>query len=1766
MSIATLDFFQSASLKQRYSDELDTALQDVRIHSEEHAWLLSLTDPAASDPADPVRVDGLFDNGGSLDIFELAAALLLSHGMTDTPRVYLYTLSHGIEVFADRYSLLIALRARFAANDAEVLFEYQKIDGDPFHAQMLAIIDNQVEHVSQLASQLKASPTLIDACTASLADQLRQSLPHMPLDPSVHLLQVTSQSGVDGQSTLITQTLAQAAFDDWRKVVLAQDFERRFLDSRGLPANASDARMFTSAMANAVLDVASSYQALMTAYWQTHWTRTRTRRDLAIESFNSSLRRELYSRHAEADFDPAIIRTLLRLTGREASPQSEHDDASVVCHALSVRIGDGRWCPLAAMFLVQTGAGARPALWLFSTNHRFARFADSAALTDFFASVQGRAQLRVAMALDDQPCLLLAGALQLRMRVINTTIAADRVDSVISVQACNLAYGMRHGCEPEHVSAMIDDALDVRQLLDPRQLQLTGDRWRKETPFQFSDVWPAPQSPALASPPASTEIANAAEPDVAAQGDPSEESALSWVEQIQFFDARSQRLRKQDSVLLAYAEQTLQRFLCVLIDDAAPGAQVQVQWLESSATRLAGTRWHAVPISESQQMCRMDLVSLLLERVSGLRPALLADTRVTLITPLATHHLQAELINRMLDHAAAGFTDHYAQAFVQSRCGLQRVGDKHLQPFEEALSVREDTMRLDLALRSRRDWIDEASSTMARQVLDRPDRALRLALDEPLTEACSISVVFGNGQSAVLCDTLALMQPSRPQNPGMLWCGEFGWRSFVSVERLQRLLQRKLRGGTRERWMGLMQERDQTRLREHLDRPSGHRVHIRLDRIAGHAIKAVQRQVTARASSDLQQMMSRAIRCQFESTLLIQRANACELDWLMGAMLDGLSVRIDNSLFEAMMPPWLSTAPTAELGVYYDLLTRYYLASDGGRDYLFDIAPLHGYARQRLITQLQLDFPAYVLDPDQITLTSRRYISAFPSPGALPSAVAAAAVNSRESLTDYAINRFAGHQGAVVSVDPVQHTQTLPGLTPAYLRQLVRTLDVGAGYIAMLGKSLAPGDAQYLERNRLFVEQSAPMLLAVAYGEKLKGNLSTQGYRFVSHVLEMPDGIAREPVGTTPVIISPLQLVADAGMTPDPVMGAYVICADRPHDGPVVLFAIHYSAFTFKEFPNLEALMQEIRVDRSLQALVLERLAPDVRRRYAHDGFTEPHLPFSVEGLDDIPFSTPGPVSFGLDEFKGNALQLLFEDTVKLLLDSGVTSAVTNEQDDHASRLFLGALGLEQILSLMPGKLAAMVMLWQTQTLFRASAASAVSRRWGEALSEFSAALGVMVSAREQSLEDQLSEDQAATDVASQDDENTFQEVSSSWGSPSLSAEQRTRLQGLEARNVALDTMQHDPLLNLYRHSADQALYAVVGGKVYPVRYIEQEGDWFIKGADDVRGPRVFLDTQQHWQLDLSLRLRGGGGFLSRHKLDQVERDASDAMVIEATGMTKIRKLYRDRARRIVQAHAHAKRYLENALDNLSPQLRPAALDPRVTAIVSEFFGVPVPDKALLGHTEETIKSLFTAITDPSLSPFSSPRFVVGVNRPGNDAINAFIVPRDPQRRVFLTEQFFNVPRYALTPQASSQGFESAGHYRAAILIHELSHQALDTYDIAYLESMAPYPDLMLADTASNLKMKSHVKRLHDYRLAPRSVRENLFQIHDKGQWRDIKPRDDRGYEAIINLSEVPTLNEARDVFLSDPVKRARIMLSNADSVTLLALRLGRRNFVLPTP
>ncbi|HEX8596109.1 MAG TPA: DUF6543 domain-containing protein [Pseudomonas sp.] len=858
------------------------------------------------------------------------------------------------------------------------------------------------------------------------------------------------------------------------------------------------------------------------------------------------------------------------------------------------------------------------------------------------------------------------------------------------------------------------------------------------------------------------------------------------------------------------------------------------------------------------------------------------------------------------------------------------------------------------------------------------------------------------------------------------------------------------------------------------------------------------------------------------------------------------------------LPAWLKLASLDDVIAYRELLNRYYISNDPQEDFLVGIPDLRGFSRTQLLKRLDTDFPGQPLDPDAITIKLTHYVSGLVGAGDTPSFMPAATVVKTESLTDFALNHFSSFQGAVLTVQLPANIAPALQLTAQYCQTLVRELDVGRQYQALLAQKLDEHTGDYTTRRSRFVAQMPSRMLLSALELTLQGELDPLAYQFVQQVLDMPDGVARQFTGEHDVTLRPLQLLAVDGIAPDSVTGLYLIGPRDTSKGPVVLHAMFNKAFCFKQYADQAALLADLRSSAQLQNLALDRLDPILRRRYDNGGFTEAHIPWSTEGLFDGPFMAPGPVRLAGDPVAGNALHYLFTETLKVLKDMARKQAVTTAQADWQSLVYLMSLGTEQILSFLPGKLGVLMALWQSKELFKASALSAYDWKLGKALSEFSAALGLLIGSRGGGVDEPLEDTDGA--VAS-DDTRRPAKTEFSWHRSLWTADLKARLRTFEVRDIVLNDLQYDPLYNVYRDAQSSRLYAAVEGQVYRVRMDDDQ--WRVVG-EHALGPRLQFDATQHWKLDLEGRLLGGGGVASLLRLPDVPTEISESFIIEAQGMREIRRQYREKYRMIGQAQQQVRTYLENALYNLSPLSADGRPDNRTLEIIADFFGVLSPDAELITSIRDMTTQLHRALTDPSLSVLSSRRFVVGSNKPGHEARAAFVYRTDSRRRIFLTEQFFEVPDYNLDPNhADYDSFNLESHYCGALLLHELTHIVNGTNDIAYLQSSAPFPDLLGSSSPADVRLKTGIEQLRRSSLSQLTPASQLFRTRNLAGtgWRDLTDRDGSGKNRILQITGQTRLEQARMVFFTNPRKRWAIMLANADTVAVLLTLLGRRRF-----
>lgn len=101
----------------------------------------------------------------------------------------------------------------------------------------------------------------------------------------------------------------------------------------------------------------------------------------------------------------------------------------------------------------------------------------------------------------------------------------------------------------------------------------------------------------------------------------------------------------------------------------------------------------------------------------------------------------------------------------------------------------------------------------------------------------------------------------------------------------------------------------------------------------------------------------------------------------------------------------------------------------------------------------------------------------------------------------------------------------------------------------------------------------------------------------------------------------------------------------------------------------------------------------------------------------------------------------------------------------------------------------------------------------------------------------------------------------------------------------------------------------------------------------------------------------------------------------------------------------------------------------------------------------------------------------------------------------------------------------------------------LKTDDIAYVDSQAPFIDLLEDAPTYRLRIRNELIYQQQKTLSFQTDRDKLFKQLEEDSWRDLRRTDGNGKQTILRISGKSTLEKARDVFYEDVHKRADIML-----------------------
>ncbi|MCV9919180.1 hypothetical protein OIU19_10290 [Pseudomonas sp. BT-42-2] len=600
---------------------------------------------------------------------------------------------------------------------------------------------------------------------------------------------------------------------------------------------------------------------------------------------------------------------------------------------------------------------------------------------------------------------------------------------------------------------------------------------------------------------------------------------------------------------------------------------------------------------------------------------------------------------------------------------------------------------------------------------------------------------------------------------------------------------------------------------------------------------------------------------------------ALDLDRLT-AMLDlcSASEAEQRQSLISQLPDWLRDAQAQPLIRYSTLLLNVAQAykDANGQFWLDDVATAEQFANQALAARFALDHPGQPLDPMQVRVINHQAVAAAsPAQGA---PFVAGEVRSVElSLAQLAIGNLGllkpGRVELLSSTD-----QALPSwMNEAYVRTLITQLDIATRYPQMLTAKLLDDPSQRQHRQRLLANQLRSQLPTLALELHLRGE--DIGVDAADHIAQVFSPVPVEEALRW--VLRPLAFIKSPGAAPDHPLNTWLIEPLRPGHTPCLLYRpLHRQSLL--AFSDRMALFVAISTPGPLQDDLLQRLPAVDRKVYAHGGFVEPHLFYPLDDTSAIPFGAPPPVELATDAPASDPAQALYqgcvEESIQRFREHSATSAQTrwNSWKELSWLLFNTllplageTLGRVAWLAQMEVALAEYVDL-EPQTAPGEQRLALVNLLLNVAMLLFSHSMFRM----------RLELDEPAQPVEVQPlqpDQPLAQEQPSTlpamldlrWAQaqPALSATQRSALAKLQSTlsyHELGSAIPHGPLWGLYLHQ--DSLWAVVEGKVYPVMLDPQQNQVRIAAQtpEQTYGPWLRRDESGRWQLDLSLRLRGG--------------------------------------------------------------------------------------------------------------------------------------------------------------------------------------------------------------------------------------------------------------------------------------------------------------------
>jgi hypothetical protein len=1703
-----------------FFDEFLQPIKRVKPSDREHAlgltmkdldWLHTLyyaTDEARQNSTRgeaPMVVETLLINLAQPPAIPLAGAFLMSPS-PDESKAVLYTPYGGLEVFDSRATLLEQVSERLkdplervdllrflsisqrdlTPIEATLTVTTTLISGAVMADQERILQDAQMQNAQAMLEQLRKTPALPWMLDTLLTIMGRLYFPKLDQrDTRMDSFIASPNAGLE-KRLVASVPLSEALLQFYARQAWPVDQTRRFHNPRQTAGDAQQTQalqQWESLVSQTAGILSKLLNSLLLTYWNEDFNKGQSRLEFFAQVMSDKFRVDLLLKRQNGILSAAESQVLLAMFLPDQAARTAHADTLRI-EKVRIEAPYHHYVDLAGTLMISDSY-----TYLYTQSRGLQVLKDMDDLTDTLrAMLKARGhedELLNFVSLDERSTFIGLDHVQVTGLPIASGVFAEMVEDIATKQLSNLEHALglyRRSDGAVDLDALLDQALDVRPMLDSRLLALDSDgRWTLH-PVSSDNGRPS----TVQAEHAKQRLLQLQAADAALAMERSRAPTLRRLVAHALnaeLEKRQLDLKADDTYINTYDSPAQQREERL--------AQTSLNMVEHFIERLAN---QAGPIAESSN------IGFFQKREAGAANQF--------------NSLAIRTFNTIIDQVMLSFTQH----------DLRTLPRLFLETQQSHLS-----QSLMLGLRNEADLrlLNKSLGPRGRAILDtvlRPDSLTRLTrhgLNGFLPDAFGLTLTLGadpTPHGLANCFVLTERGGLDPQRSGQvqLWTPGSGHETFPSVEAMRVQLQRRLEDPLAR--LTFLENLDTSKRQPH----------------QAYHLGPLQR-IDENLLDDRQQTYRNALVDGIDY-LLTMKLKARQLQDCLDALIKQpaptnvprASAVARAIIIQQALPAWLGMTTPAEQILQAELLEQIRLSAPDDRDYLHGVPALREHVVTRLTELLGARYPDANVLPDNVLIPRRRAVE-----------------GDIQTLTDFALRHHPNLPGE--DIRPRSRTATpLPAaLNASAVIQMVQQLDLAKTYQAWVTTHLAADTEGARRRRDQFCRQLPWQLLRHAHEEKLEERLSATAWSLVQQVLDMPDALARKSVAGATAMIRPLELIATEGATPALVSGVYVISSSTNATGPLVLYAPYSPRHTLKEYQCEEDLIRDISTPGPLQDWVLRCQQDPHQSTYRHL-------------LSQQDQANTSEIRLGNSPILGNILMRLFKDNIHALtrmFSSQFDKSGHSEWESLASLLHAGASTITQFIQ---GKLYFPREVWRSYKLLEVAAEHLQQQRFGEGFKTFIKGLAKLAALRNELALQPEPLPPLSADRPPEWDSETLSPATT-LASLDITEPRRTQLQVLEHHVVALTDLSHQPKTHLYQDKASNRSFVPLAGKVYPVRKAGEQ--WRLSNGEQ-HGPYVRCNAANQWVLDLDRHHPRYGKTLSCHRARYRTRTAErQVMNIEAVGMQAIRALSSWKAQVINEALNVATFYAVNCKRNILNFTHIRDPNSRMGRFFTELFGVLSLTPQQLRKIEDCVDEVLNELVNHTLTSPDSMRFVCGTGHPGEEHSFAFTLPDDADQKIYLLNPFF-APPFDIYENRLKTPFNIVAHARASVLLHEISHLKCLTEDVAYLDSMRPFPDLINLSIRGAPLLKTELVNLRDTALSVLTPATILFKTWNEwaSAWEDFGTSSGSGSvkRKILQITGAKTLDDARQTFMTDPDRRISTILANADSITYLITQVGR--------